>query len=93
MTSEAERAAYDALDQAIKTLLEAKGLINNDPPLVLTDWIVFSASTGYMDDGDPVTGYSYLLCNEGSMPVYRALGLAKVGTTQLLSTMVGDDDE
>ena len=91
-TSSDEREAYERLQGAIDNLLRVKGFIDDDPPLVLTDWIVFTASSGYMADGDAVTGYAYLLANEGNMPLYRAIGLAKVGTTQLMSTL-GDGEE
>lgn len=87
--------ADEALTKALETWLRAyelDGSASDDQvPRVLTDYVVFMATQGFMPDGDTVTGHPYVL-RDMAMPLYRAVGLVHIGLEYLVSTLEDDDD-
>lgn len=87
------KKAYAYLEDAIRNLIQVKGYSEGEPTMMLTDWVIFTAHAGYLADGDSITGHIYLLSNEGSLPTYKAVGLARMGQKQLESLWDEDGDD
>lgn len=90
-----EKEADDRLTAAIENWLRVNkfdGSAEDDGiPRVLTDYLVFTATQGWKPDGESVTGHP-LVFREDSMPLYRAIGLARLGLV-ILEKMMDDDEE
>jgi hypothetical protein len=67
------RAANEALTTAIQQVLNAYGWSKD---LVLGDFVVIGAQTGYSDDGEVINNYFQLL-RDGEMPHHHILGLLR----------------
>lgn len=89
MTPEIRRA-QQALDDAIKALMELHGYTGPKEG-VITDWIVVVAQEGYEDDGDVKSGYTSLYSG-GSMATHKALGLLRCGLMYIELVNREDDD-
>lgn len=90
-----EKEADDRLTLAIEHWLRVNkddgSACHDGVPRVLTDYIVFTATQGWKPDGDMVTGHPFIV-RDGSMPMYRLVGLARMGM-RLVEDQVFNDDK
>lgn len=88
--------ADERVTQAIENWLrvyEFDGSAEGDGvPRVLTDYVVLTATQGFMPDGDTVTGHPYIL-RDNTLPLYRAIGLVQTHLVMFKDLVLGDDDE
>lgn len=77
MTDPELKAAYQQLEDAIRTVSELEGAEG-----VITEWIVVTAHQSYDDDGDPRTQIGQWMPGGGDgVPYHRAMGLLDYALT------------
>lgn len=90
-----QKKADEAVTQALIGWLRAYELdgsaSDDNIPRVLTDYVVFMATQGFMPDGDTITGHPYIV-RDMQMPLYRAMGLAQVGMEIMMSDTENTDE-
>jgi hypothetical protein len=86
-----QKAAYEQLDEAIKTALQTFGMATG----ILTDYVIVCAQQNFADDGSSTTRVSHVTSGDG-MPYYRLLGLldfTRVAVRgEIVRTLGGGDD-
>lgn len=84
-----QKAAHEALDEAIQGVLASQGVEGDGPLPHTVDWLVVVEGIEFDDNGDQV-GWHNLLFRGGQIRRSVALGLLEIGGELLLPT--GEED-
>lgn len=88
--SEAVRTAIEEFNSALMKLMNVKGF--TDSNLLLTDYVVITAQTGFNDKGDSLSAYTYILSDD-EMAWHRIFGLLSITEKRLAKLYLYDDDD
>ena len=91
--TDAQRSADNALDQAIRDVIQAYCWEEEG---ILTDFLVIVAQAKLSEDEESITNYNLVFPN-GTLPLHTAIGLASVAKDLMMSGImikgnVDDDD-